>query len=207
MLHPRLTLAIAVLEVIATLAYAISGFVEARKNRLDSVGTFIIALATAFGGGTARDILLERRPFYWVQHENYVVVIFVLSLFAPLVLKMMSRLSAERILLVADAIGLGIFSISGTSIALDAKMPSFIAVMMGVITGVFGGVMRDVLCNDIPLILRDSRPYATCAFAGCWVYLLLVEIHFDSVYSVLFATGFILVARLVTYKFDIRLPH
>ncbi|MFP3615790.1 TRIC cation channel family protein, partial [Paraburkholderia sp. SIMBA_050] len=105
-------------------------------------------------------------------------------------------LSAERLLLVADAIGLGIFSISGTSIALDAEMPRFIAVMMGVITGVVGGIIRDVLCNDIPLILRDSRPYATCAFVGCWFYLLLAWLQFDSVYSVLFATGFILVARL-----------
>ncbi len=205
--HPRLTLAIAVLEAIATLAYAISGFVEARKNRLDSVGTFIVALATAFGGGTARDILLERRPFYWVVHEYYVIVIFVLALFAPLVLRMMSRRSAERMLLVADAVGLGIFSISGTSIALDADMPRFTAVMMGVVTGVFGGIIRDVLCNDIPLILRDSRPYATCAFAGCWFYLLLVELRVDSVYGVLLATGFILVARLVTYKYDVRLPH
>ncbi len=131
----------------------------------------------------------------------------LLSLVAPLILRMASRLSAERLLLAADAIGLGIFSISGTSIALDAQMPRFVAAMMGVTTGVFGGVIRDVLCNDIPLILRDSRPYATCAFAGCWVYLLLVWLQFDSVYSVLAATAFILVARLVTYQLDIRLPH
>lgn len=206
-MHPRLTLAIAVLEAIATLAFAISGFVEARKNRLDSVGTFVVALATAFGGGTMRDVLLERRPFYWVEHQAYVIAIFGLSLVAPLVLRMASRLSAERLLLAADAIGLGIFSISGTSIALDAQMPRFVAAMMGVTTGVFGEVIRDVLCNDIPLILRDSRPYATCAFAGCWVYLLLVWLQFDSVYSVLAATAFILVARLVTYQLDIRLPH
>ncbi|MCW0111364.1 trimeric intracellular cation channel family protein, partial [Burkholderia pseudomallei] len=122
-MHPRLTLAIAVLEAIATLAFAISGFVEARKNRLDSVGMFVVALATAFGGGTMRDVLLERRPFYWVEHQGYVIAIFGLSLVAPLVLRMASRLSAERLLLAADAIGLGIFSISGTSIALDAQMP------------------------------------------------------------------------------------
>ena len=156
---------------------------------------------------TVRDVLLERRPFYWVQHEAYVIVIFVLSLFAPFVLRMASRVFNERALLVADAIGLGLFSISGTSIALDANMPSFIAVMMGVVTGVFGGIMRDVVCNEVPLLLRDSRPYATCAFAGCWLYLLLDRLQFDSVYSVIVATGFILVARLVTFKLDVRLPH
>ncbi|KVE34748.1 trimeric intracellular cation channel family protein [Burkholderia sp. TSV86] len=205
--HPRLTLAITVLEALATLAFAISGFIEARKSRLDSVGTFVVALATAFGGGTIRDILLERRPFYWVVHDDYVIAIFAMAMFAPIVLRMMSRLSAERALLIVDAVGLGIFSISGTSIALDAGMPRFIAAMMGVTTGVAGGILRDVLCNDIPLILRDSRPYATCAFVGCWFYLLLVWLKLDSVYSVLAATAFILAARLVTYKLDIRLPH
>lgn len=206
-MHPRLTFALAIIEGLAILAYAFSGFIEARKRRLDAVGTFLVALATAFGGGTVRDVLLERRPFYWVEHQSYVILIFVLSLFAPIVLRMASRLFNERALLIADAIGLGLFSISGTSIALDASMPPFIAVMMGVVTGVFGGIIRDVVCNEVPLLLRDSRPYATCAFAGCWVYLLLDHLQVDSVYSVIVATGFILIARLVTFKLDVRLPH
>ena len=99
------------------------------------------------------------------------------------------------------------FSVSGTSIALDAQMPAFTATMMGVITGVFGGVLRDVLCNEIPLILRDSRPYAVCAFAGCWIYLGLERLDVDTIYNVLISTAFILIARLITFKFDIRLPH
>ncbi|HVW50874.1 MAG TPA: trimeric intracellular cation channel family protein [Trinickia sp.] len=206
-MHPRLTFALAIIEGLAILAYAFSGFIEARKRRLDAVGTFLVALATAFGGGTVRDVLLERRPFYWVEHQSYVILIFVLSLFAPIVLRMASRLFNERALLIADAIGLGLFSISGTSIALDASMPPFIAVMMGVVTGVFGGIIRDVVCNEVPLLLRDSRPYATCAFAGCWVYLLLDHLQVDSVYSVIAATAFILIARLVTFKLDVRLPH
>ncbi len=206
-MHPRLTFALAIIEGLAILAYAFSGFIEARKRRLDAVGTFLVALATAFGGGTVRDVLLERRPFYWVEHQTYVIVIFVLSLFAPFVLRMASRVFNERALLIADAIGLGLFSISGTSIALDANMPPFIAVMMGVVTGVFGGIIRDVVCNEVPLLLRDSRPYATCAFAGCWLYLLLDRLQVDSVYSVIVATSFILIARLLTFKFDVRLPH
>ncbi len=79
--------------------------------------------------------------------------------------------------------------------------------MMGVTTGVFGGIMRDVLCNEIPLILRDSRPYAVCAFAGCWIYLGLAQLDVDTIYNVLLSTAFILVARLATFKLDIRLPH
>jgi uncharacterized membrane protein YeiH len=206
-MHPRLTLALAIMEAIAIMAYSISGFIEARTRRLDAVGTFLVALATAFGGGTIRDVLLERRPFYWVQHQNYVLVIFVMSLFAPMTFRAISRVISERVLLVADAIGLGLFSVSGTSLALDAQMPWFTSVMMGVLTGVFGGVIRDVLCNEVPLILRDSRPYATCAFVGCWIYVLLDYVNFDTVYSVLIGTAFILVARLVTFKLDVRLPH
>jgi uncharacterized membrane protein YeiH len=206
-MHPRLTLALTIMEALAIFAYAISGFIEARTRRLDPVGTFLVAMATAFGGGTVRDVLLERRPFYWVEHQGYVIAIFVMSLFAPTLLKMTSKLLSERVLLVADAIGLGLFSISGTSLALDAQMPWFTAVMLGVLTGVFGGVIRDVVCNEVPLILKDSRPYATCAFVGCWLYLLLDYWNFDSVYSVLISTAFILLARLVTFKFDVRLPH
>ncbi|RDU95725.1 trimeric intracellular cation channel family protein [Trinickia dinghuensis] len=205
--HPRLTFALAIIEGLAILAYAFSGFIEARKHRLDAVGTFLVALATAFGGGTVRDVLLQRRPFYWVEHETYVLVIFVLSLFAPFVLRMASRVFNERALLIADAIGLGLFSISGTSIALDTGMPAFIAVMMGVVTGVFGGIIRDVVCNEMPLLLRDSRPYATCAFVGCWFYLLLDHLQLDPVYSVIAASAFILIARLVTFKLNVRLPH
>jgi uncharacterized membrane protein YeiH len=207
LIHPRLTLALTIMEGLAIFAYAISGFIEARTRRLDAVGTFLVAMATAFGGGTVRDVLLERRPFYWVQHQIYVIAIFVMALFAPTLLKMTSRLLSERVLLVADAVGLGLFSISGTSMALDAQMPWFTAVMIGVLAGVFGGVIRDVLCNEVPLILRDSRPYATCAFVGCWLYLLLDYLNVDTIYSVLIATGFILLARLVTFKFDVRLPH
>ena len=206
-MHPRLTLAISIMEAFAIFAYAISGLIEARKRRLDAVGAFLVALATAFGGGTMRDVLLSRRPFYWVQHQDYVIVIFVMAIFAPFLLRTTTRLFDQRALLIADAIGLGLFSISGTSIALDAEMPAFTAAMMGVVTGVFGGIMRDVLCNEVPLILRDSRPYATCAFVGCWLYVLLDYMNVDTVYSVLIATAFILLARLVTFRFNVRLPH
>lgn len=200
-------LALSAAEALAIFAYAISACIEARRRRLDAVGTFLVAMATAFGGGTVRDVLLERRPFYWVEHQGYVVAIFVLSIFAPIVLRWTSRVLSERVLLVADAVGLGLFSVSGTSLAMDAQMPWSTSIIMGVATGVFGGVLRDVLCNDVPLILRDSRPYASCAFAGCGVYLLLAQTSLDPVYNLLLSTAFILVARLLTYRFDVRLPH
>jgi uncharacterized membrane protein YeiH len=207
--HPRLHISqvMGAMETLAIFAYAVSGLIEARRRRLDVVGAFIVAFLTAFGGGTLRDLLLERRPFYWVEHQNYVLIVFILSLAAPLMLNATTRVVSRRALLVADAIGLGLFSVAGTSMAIDMGMPMFTAVMMGVITGVFGGVLRDVLCNEVPLILRDSRPYATCAFLGCWVYIALQRAGISTDPAAAIATAFILAARLVTYKLRVRLPR
>ncbi len=105
------------MEGLAIFAYAFSGLIEARKRRLDSVGAFLVALVTTFGGGTVRDVLLSRRPFYWV-HQDYVLVVFAMAIFAPFFLRVTSRLFDQRALLITDAVGL--FSVSGTSIALDA---------------------------------------------------------------------------------------
>jgi len=206
-MHLRISELLSAMETLAIFAYAISGLIEARRRNLDVVGAFIVAFLTAFGGGTLRDLLLERRPFYWVEHQNYVLILFVMSLAAPFLLKMTTRVVSSRALLVADAIGLGLFSISGTSMAIEMDLPMFTSVMMGVITGVFGGVLRDVLCNEVPLILRDSRPYATCAFLGCWVYIALVRSGIAPDMSAASAAGFILVARLLTYKFKVTLPR
>ena len=206
-MHPRLTAVLAALEGVALLAYAISALIEARKRRLDAVGAFVIAFVTAFGGGTVRDLLLNRRPFYWVQHENYLLAVFAMSLCAPVVVKTVARVADERALLAADAVGLGLFSVSGTSYALAAGLPAFPAVLMGVVTGVFGGLLRDVFCNETPLLFRDSRPYATCAFGGCWLYVGLDRIGVADLYAVATASAAILLARMITLKFDVRLPH
>lgn len=133
-MYPRLTLAISIIEALAIFAYAFSGLIEARKRRLDAVGAFLVALVTTFDGGTVRDVLLSRRPFYWVQHQDYVLVVFAMAIFAPLFLRVTSRLFDQHALLVTDAIGLVLFSVSGTSIALDAQMPAFTATMMGAVT-------------------------------------------------------------------------
>ena len=205
--HFRISVLLSAMEALAIFAYAVSGLIEARRRHLDAVGAFIVAFLTAFGGGTLRDLLLERRPFYWVEHQNYVLALFIMSLAAPVLLNATTRVVSRRVLLVADAVGLGLFSIAGTSMALTAGLPMFTSVMMGVITGVFGGVLRDVLCNEMPLILRDSRPYATCAFIGCWVYIALERCDVPPDPAAATATAFILVARLVTYRLRVRLPR
>ncbi|MDP2868065.1 trimeric intracellular cation channel family protein [Methyloversatilis sp.] len=168
---PRFQLLIAAIEFAATLAFALSGFIEAARRRMDVVGVFAVAFITAFGGGTVRDVLLDRRPFFWVEHQAHVWLIFLLSLAAVPWLRARHHRFTERAILIPDALGLGLFTVTGVSLAYEAGMPVFVSAMMGVITGVFGGVMRDVICNEVPYVFRDHRPYALCAFVGAWAYL------------------------------------
>ncbi|CAG9165067.1 hypothetical protein LMG23992_00213 [Cupriavidus laharis] len=206
LLMGRLPLILHVMEVIGMLSFAVSGVVDARKQRLDVVGTFVVAFATAFGGGTVRDVLLDRRPFYWVEHEGYVLLIFAMSLGASLVLRVVSRVASERTMIVADAIGLGLFSVTGASLALVAQMTPTVAVMMGIISAVFGGVVRDVLCNEVPMILRDRSPYATCSFVGCWVYMGLTWLQVDQEAALLTGALSIIAMRLVSVSYGWKLP-
>ncbi|MEC3766727.1 MULTISPECIES: trimeric intracellular cation channel family protein [Cupriavidus] len=206
LLMGRLPLILHIMEVIGVLAFAVSGVVDARKQRLDVVGTFVVAFATAFGGGTVRDVLLDRRPFYWVDHEGYVLLIFVMSFGASFVLRVVSRVASDRAMIVADAIGLGLFSVTGASLALVAQMTPTVAVMMGIISAVFGGVVRDVLCNEVPMILRDRSPYATCSFIGCWIYIGLTWVEVQQEAALLTGALAIIAMRLASVRYGWKLP-
>lgn len=164
-----LTLVHLLIEILATLAFALSGLLEAARKRLDPVGVVVVAGLAAFGGGTVRDILLDRRPFFWMQHAAWLWALLALCCMAMLFLRARHFEVTERAMLWPDAIGLGLFSASGTRIALEMQMPAIVAVIMGVITAVFGGVLRDIVCNEIPRAFRDHRPYAICAFLGVWI--------------------------------------
>jgi uncharacterized membrane protein YeiH len=156
-------------EFLATGAFALSGLLEAARKKLDAVGVVVVAGLAAFGGGTMRDILLDRRPFFWMEHASWLWALLALCILAMLFLRARHFEVTERAMLWPDAIGLGLFSASGAQIALDMQMPAIVAVMMGVVTAVFGGVLRDIVCNEIPSAFRDHRPYAICAFIGTWI--------------------------------------
>ncbi|HZW13463.1 MAG TPA: trimeric intracellular cation channel family protein [Noviherbaspirillum sp.] len=195
-----------VIETLGIVAFAFSGFVEARRKDMDLVGVFTVAFITAFGGGTLRDMLLDRRPLFWVEHQEYSLLVFALTLVISPFVRHLQFSFSERLIVVADALGLGLFSAVGASLAQDLGMPIFVAAMMGVITGIFGGVLRDVLCNEIPLVFRRGHLYATCSFAGCWVYLLLNRFDVPEAVS-LFSSIFVTVAlRLAAVRFNLRLP-
>lgn len=157
-------------ELAGTAAFALAGIMEAARKRLDAVGVCVVGFLTAFGGGTLRDLLLDQRPFFWVRHVEILWGVLALCVLAMFFLRQRHFDLTERAIQWPDALGLGLFAATGVHQALVLELPGVVAVLMGLITGVFGGVLRDVVCNEIPTAFHDHRPYAVCAFAGGWVY-------------------------------------
>lgn len=160
-------------ELAGTAAFALSGIMEGARKRLDVVGVCVVGFLAAYGGGTLRDLLLDHRPFFWVQHVELLWAVLVLCLLAMLFMRRRHYEFTMKSIEIPDALGLGLFTATGVHQALLNDMPILVAVLMGVITGVFGGVLRDIVCNEIPTAFRDHRPYAVCAFAGGSAYVVL----------------------------------
>jgi uncharacterized membrane protein YeiH len=161
------------LEMAATVAFALSGVMDAARKRLDAVGVCVVGFLAAFGGGTLRDLLLDQRPFFWVRHVDMAVgraaacVWLAMLLHAPAGTSSSPKKPSSG----RTRWGLGLFAAAGVDRGAGRPAsPAIVAVLMGVITGVFGGVLRDVVCNEIPTAFSDHRPYAVCAFAGGWAY-------------------------------------
>ena len=203
---PLLSLLLTLVEALATLAFAASGLLEAERKRLDPVGVCIVTGLAAFGGGTLRDVLLDRRPFFWVAHSEWLWVLLGLSAAAMLFLRARHVHVTERAMQWPDTLGLGLFSASGTQLALDQDLPAIVAVLMGVITATFGGVLRDIVCNEIPQALHDHRPYAVCAFAGGWVLVGVSALGVPPLVSLAAGAAAASLARGVALLTDARLP-
>ena len=168
---PSIPLPLELLDYFGIAVFAVSGALLAAEKRQTLVTFIFFAVATGVGGGTLRDVLLDRRPFFWVERAGWLWVVLALCIAAMLVLRARHLAPTRRALLWPDALGMGLFTANGAQIALDLGMPALVCVLMGVVTAVFGGVLRDVLCNDVPAAFSDHQPYALCAFAGGWVLL------------------------------------
>ena len=202
-----LTHAQVAIEAVATVAFALSGLIEAARKRLDAVGVCVVAGLAAFGGGTLRDILLDRRPFFWVQHALWLWVLLALCIAAMLFMRARHFEPTERAMQWPDALGLGLFSAGGTQLALAQGLPPIVAVLMGVVTATFGGVLRDIVCNEIPSAFRDHRPYAVCAFIGGWVLVGGHALGLPDGATVLAAAGTATGLRGLALLTDYRLPQ
>ena len=159
------------LEMLGVAVFAASGALAAGRKRLDLLGVIVISIVTAVGGGTLRDLLLGRHPVFWIADTTHIVVAVAAA--ALMLLYARVRVPPRNSLAVADALGLALFSVGGAQIAEQAGLPNLIAVILGTMTGVAGGVVRDVLTAEIPLILRRSELYASAAIAGTTLYLVL----------------------------------
>lgn len=202
---PALTPALVrTIELLGTAVFAASGVLSAARKGMDLLGVAVIGVVTALGGGTLRDVLLDRHPIAWIAHTSYLWASFAAT---ALTLLWVSRYRPpERALLVADALGLAFFVISGVQIAEQVGETGLIAVLMGAITGTAGGVVRDVLSAEVPLVLRPGTLYVTAALLGAIVYLALESL--GAVRAVSSVCGMIVIAgvRLWAIRRNVTLP-
>jgi uncharacterized membrane protein YeiH len=193
-------------EVIGTLAFALSGLIEAARKKLDLVGMAMVSGLAAFGGGTLRDVLLDRRPFFWFENEIWVWIIIAICLGSIFFLRSRHLEPTERAMQWPDAIGLGAFTSGGTQLALSAGVPAVISVIMGVLTAIFGGVLRDIVVNEIPKAFSDHVPYAVIAFTGGWVVVGLNLLNVEAFVAVALGAIFTIVLRVLALLLGWRLP-
>ena len=185
-------------DAIGMLGFALAGILAAQGRGVDPVGVFILAFTSAFGGLTIRDLLLDLRPFYWVSHEAITWLILVFTIFAPAIVKRFSRSFAHELFLWADAVG--VFCASGTLLAWEKGIPPLSCTLVGVGTGILGGVMRDVLLNRMPAALSDRKPYGLAGFVGCWLCVILLSDGVRPEATVYVTAATIVLFRMFTLK-------
>ncbi|MEF8728963.1 MAG: trimeric intracellular cation channel family protein [Accumulibacter sp.] len=189
--------------VAAVAVNALTGVLDSARRQMDLIGALLVAVATALGGGTVRDLLLDRKVF-WVVDQTYLAVALgaaVLTFFVARACRV-----PPRLFLIPDAIGLALFTIVGTQVALQWHAPWLVASLMGVITGAVGGVLRDVLCNDVPLIFLQGELYASAAWAGALAMMALQAAGVAPVYASWVGMAIVLGLRLAAMHFRLVLP-
>jgi len=191
------------LTYLAVAASAISGTLEARKHEMDVVGATTVAFVTAFGGGTLRDLLLGRTPIFWLKDPWLSIATFSVAIISFYLINHVPN----KLLFVPDALGLGFFSVLGATYALQMNLSLLIASLMGVVTGMFGGILRDVLCNKIPHVFKSGTElYATCSFIGTWVFILLIVLKVDASLASWIGTFTVLGLRVLAVRYQLTLP-
>ncbi|TDU32671.1 putative membrane protein YeiH [Panacagrimonas perspica] len=197
-----MTLSVAI-EMAGVAVFAVSGALAAGRKSLDLLGVVVIAMVTATGGGTLRDLMLDRTVF-WIARPEFIIVTGIAALLTIPYVRFARP--PERFLMVADALGLALFSVAGARIALGTGQGALIAVVMGTITGAFGGVLRDVLCNEIPMILRKGHIYATASIAGCSLLVILLGLGVSGGVAAAAGMATVAVMRFGSIAFNLTLP-
>lgn len=194
---------IAFFDFAGTFIFAISGAIAAMEKKLDVFGTFVIALVTAVGGGTLRDLLIGKQPVVWLTNPWYMVLIAAAVPLSYIFKGVFQRMRKSMFLF--DSMGIGLFTILGLEKTLNAGLSPLAAVMMGSVSAVFGGVVRDILCNEIPIIFRKEI-YATACIAGGALYLFLESVLDYRSFNMILTVCFVTIIRIlaVTRKWGLR---
>lgn len=191
------------LDIIGTMAFAMSGALTAMSKKMDPFGVFIIAFVTAVGGGTLRDVMIGRTPVGWMLDLQYVYIIIIGYLLAIIFRKKFDRLRTSLFLF--DTIGLGVFTLIGLEKGINIGLHPIICIALGTMTACFGGVIRDILCTDIPVIF-SKEIYATICILGGIVFFILREFNLENDVLYLVTSIVIISIRLMAVKFKWYLP-
>jgi uncharacterized membrane protein YeiH len=182
---------------------AITGALAAGRKKMDFFGVLVIACIAALGGGTVRDALFNTYPLTWVVHPEYLLYTSLFAFLTIFIAHSLTRIM--KIFLILDALGLSTFVIIGTLKAMNHGLPASIAIISGMITGICGGMLRDILCNDIPLVLRKEL-YAVIALAGALLFIVLNHLHVPQNINIIVTLPCIFIARLLAIFFHIEIP-
>ena len=193
------------LNILGICVAAISGAIAAGQKKMDFFGVMMIACITALGGGTVRDILLNTYPVSWVNHPEYLLYTSLCALITIFIAHTLTR-RIMTLFLILDALGLSAFVILGTQKSLSLGLPPSIAIISGMLSGISGGMLRDILCNDIPLVLRKEL-YATIALGGALLFIILEHFNVSNQCSIIITMATIFFTRLVVIFFPVDVPQ
>ncbi|WP_028237879.1 trimeric intracellular cation channel family protein [Stutzerimonas azotifigens] len=192
-------------DLFGVAVFAITGALMAGRKSMDLFGVLVIAIVTALGGGTLRDLILDNHPVSWIRDDTYLIVCTLAAVGTVLWVRV-TRPIHETGLLVSDAFGLAVFTVIGTEVALQHQVPVSTALIMGVMTGVAGGVIRDVVCNEIPLIFQKEI-YATACLVGSLVFVILRQLGTPHWVDTGVAMLVVLLIRLAAIRWHLGLPR
>jgi uncharacterized membrane protein YeiH len=192
------------IDILGTFAFAVAGGFSAMERKLDPFGVLIIAFVTAIGGGTVRDVLVGNFPVNWLQNGNTILIIFVSAILTMIFGSYLKHLNTA--LFIFDALGLGLFTIIGLEVGLKQGFSAGICIALGTISACFGGVIRDVLLNKVPLIFRKEI-YALACIIGGIAYYLLKQTHLNDDVAKVICILMIFVIRFIAVRFNLSLPQ
>jgi uncharacterized membrane protein YeiH len=191
------------IDVLGTFSFAISGAFLAMQKKLDPFGVLVVSFVTAIGGGTLRDIMIGNLPVSWLKNETATIVIFFSAVAAMFFGRLLKQINTTLFLF--DALGLGLFTIIGIELAVEKHFSIGVCIALGTITACFGGVLRDVLLNDVPLLFRKEI-YAMACIAGGLVYFLLKKLNVDLNLVKIICILLIFSIRVLAFRYKISLP-